>query len=258
MIKMKNVVHICVVSHKHAKLILELNCLADLSKMENVRVYIKCNSKDEHAKELSLYCNNNNIFMYDDNYGMGFGENNNYIFNKILTDEKYNDDDFFLCLNPDVFIKPNVLSSLVILCRRNNIKMSTINLYKNFEKSIVDGNVRVYPSFYSFTKSLLGFGNDCIIDKSSLSDEAYVDWAAGSFLLFDFSTYSKLSGFDERYFMYCEDVDICYRANKQLGIKVKYFNTLEAIHIAQHDNRRLFSKAMFNHIHSAFKFLMSK
>ena len=56
--------------------------------------------------------------------------------------------------------------------------------------------------------------NKTIIDKFSLNEESFTDWAAGSLLLFSADTYKKLNGFDEKYFMYCEDIDICYRYKK--------------------------------------------
>ena len=37
------------------------------------------------------------------------------------------------------------------------------------------------------------------------------DWVNAAFLLFPAPIWKALSGFDERYFMYCEDVDICLR-----------------------------------------------
>jgi N-acetylglucosaminyl-diphospho-decaprenol L-rhamnosyltransferase len=39
-----------------------------------------------------------------------------------------------------------------------------------------------------------------------------VDWACGAFLMLKSSVFKELGGFDERYYMYCEDVDICLRA----------------------------------------------
>ena len=46
--------------------------------------------------------------------------------------------------------------------------------------------------------------------------------------------FKKLHGFDENYFLYFEDVDICYRANK-IGFKVGEVNNpkIQVIHFAQ-------------------------
>ena len=37
------------------------------------------------------------------------------------------------------------------------------------------------------------------------------DWLAGMFLLFNSRAYNEIRGFDEGYFLYIEDVDICSR-----------------------------------------------
>jgi GT2 family glycosyltransferase len=38
-----------------------------------------------------------------------------------------------------------------------------------------------------------------------------VDWASAAFWVVPSTVYSKLGGFDENFFMYCEDVDFCLR-----------------------------------------------
>lgn len=38
-----------------------------------------------------------------------------------------------------------------------------------------------------------------------------IDWVSGAFWVVPSSVYRRLGGFDERYFMYCEDVDFCLR-----------------------------------------------
>jgi GT2 family glycosyltransferase len=69
------------------------------------------------------------------------------------------------------------------------------------------------------------------------------------------NTYRALKGFDEGYFMYCEDIDICYRA-KQLATDILYFQDIKAVHLAQHSNRRVFSKHFFWHLKSIARFLL--
>lgn len=47
------------------------------------------------------------------------------------------------------------------------------------------------------------------------------DWIAGLFMALRAETFSQLRGFDERFHMYCEDVDLCVRAwNAGLSVKV--------------------------------------
>jgi GT2 family glycosyltransferase len=56
-------------------------------------------------------------------------------------------------------------------------------------------------------------------------------------MLFRSSAYAKIAGFDERYFMYVEDVDVCTRLWKA-GLKVMVCPSAVVIHEARHASRR--------------------
>lgn len=62
------------------------------------------------------------------------------------------------------------------------------------------------------------------------SEAADVDWASGALLLVRRSTFDQLGGFDERFFMFMEDVDLCWRA-RQLGWRVAVEPTAGAVHM---------------------------
>jgi len=56
-----------------------------------------------------------------------------------------------------------------------------------------------------------------------------VDWVSGAALLIRRAVYEQLGGFDERFFMYCEDTDLCYRA-WQAGYTVVYYPEPKIVH----------------------------
>jgi len=56
-----------------------------------------------------------------------------------------------------------------------------------------------------------------------------VDWVSGAALFIRRAVYEQLSGFDERFFMYCEDTDLCYRA-WQAGYMVVYYPEPKIVH----------------------------
>ncbi len=58
-----------------------------------------------------------------------------------------------------------------------------------------------------------------------------VDWLAGLFLAMRSDTFDALGGFDDRYFMYCEDVDLCLRA-RQMGLHITQRCDLHITHDA--------------------------
>ncbi len=71
------------------------------------------------------------------------------------------------------------------------------------------------------------------IDKDKPS---YVDWVSGCCLMIRRDFFKLCGGFDDRYFLYFEDVDICRKA-KKYNKSVIYNPLFEIIHDAQHSSR---------------------
>jgi GT2 family glycosyltransferase len=80
-----------------------------------------------------------------------------------------------------------------------------------------------------------------------------VDWVAGMFLLFPSSIYKLIAGFDERYFMYLEDVEIC-RNLRRCGFLVLWVGSTAVIHDASRASRRNLRHLGW-HVTSAFRYL---
>lgn len=62
-------------------------------------------------------------------------------------------------------------------------------------------------------------------------------WLAGMFLLFSADAYRRIGGFDERFFLYCEDYDICARL-RLAGADIALVPAARAVHAAQRDSHR--------------------
>lgn len=60
--------------------------------------------------------------------------------------------------------------------------------------------------------------------------DAQVDWIPGAFVFIPTSVFEELGGFDERFFMYYEEVDLCRRL-RAMGRTVQYWPQLKAMHI---------------------------
>jgi len=97
-------------------------------------------------------------------------------------------------------------------------------------------------------------------NKNQLS---YVDWVSGCFMLVQRKFFEKCKGFDERYFLYFDDVDICRKA-RNLNLNVIYNPNLSIIHNATHESRNtkgiiksvLLNKATRYHLSSWIKYLL--
>jgi GT2 family glycosyltransferase len=65
-----------------------------------------------------------------------------------------------------------------------------------------------------------------------------VDWLSGACMLARRDAFEKAHGFDERYFLYWEDADLCRRL-RGLGYHVRYVPGATAIHRVGHSSRRV-------------------
>ncbi len=245
-------IYISVVSHGHADLIKNLACLSSLC--SDFYVVVKSNLPNENFDHLIGY---ENFHWINDQYRHGFGHNNNIVFNYCKSVLNMTDNDFFIVLNPDVVIAKDELTKLVILMEQDKAFISAINLFKDEYYQVFDNSVRKFPSLSQFVRSFLFSKNSSVLDKNQIFNPCLVDWAAGSFLAFKSRYFSKLGGFDENYFMYCEDIDICYRSFK-LGNQVRFYPQIKALHLAKHENRKLFSKHFYWHFSSVIRFLLTK
>ncbi|MEP9271228.1 glycosyltransferase family 2 protein [Enterobacter hormaechei] len=246
-------IYLSVVSHGHLDIIRSLDSLPQLAKDDDFKICIKDNL---NSHELHDYCKSNNIDYITTNEMLGFGANNNVIYEYYSNEIK--EDDYFVILNPDVKVDSTTLKKAIDKMALQHINLATINLFRNEELTIYDNSIRKFPSLIDFVKSYMIGKNTTIIDKSKIHQPEYVDWAAGSFLIFKSDLFKKLKGFNETYFMYCEDIDICWRANKHYSERVLYYPDLMGIHYAQFSNRRFFSKHFFWHVKSIVTFLTYK
>ncbi len=248
-------INVAVVSHGHYEIIKSLNCLPGLANKSDIRICIIDNVGEP---KLEVYCKMHS-FSYIRNFKFcGFGENNNKAFDFFYKNKTDVENSYFLVLNPDVDITIENVRELAKEMHAREIQLSTINLFKDSNHSVPDNSIRTYPNLYDFFCSFIFGVNKTILNKSLIETPCPVDWAAGSFLMFSSILYKKLLGFDEGYFMYCEDIDICLRSNLFYGQSVVFFPDIKAIHYAAHKNRRVFSKNFLWHVISVVKFLFKK
>jgi GT2 family glycosyltransferase len=57
-------------------------------------------------------------------------------------------------------------------------------------------------------------------------------WVAGMFMLLRSETYTAIGGFDERYYLYYEDVDLCRRLRAR-GLEVVLVPEAHVVHLAR-------------------------
>ncbi|MEC6909373.1 glycosyltransferase family 2 protein [Photobacterium piscicola] len=231
-------IFLSIINHHHDQMIIDNKELALISKKYNI--VIKSNTKASTA--LINYTNKYNIQLIDESYGLGFGCNNNYIFSYLQNTKQISNKDYFLVINPDVTITLDELQKLEKNVNKTTSDIYTIDLYHDISFTQPELSIKKFPTILGPIMGLISktTRNDAY-NKSKITKPTIIDWAAGSFLLFTKSAYETLNGFDGKYFMYFEDVDICRRA-KQKKMHLMYLPNIKAIHKGAFNNRNILSK----------------
>ncbi|MFV0447975.1 MAG: glycosyltransferase family 2 protein [Vibrio sp.] len=243
---------VSVINHNHDDMICTNSTLKELATEHTVLL----KSNTQATSKLQDYCKDNGIILIQGKERKGFGTNNNEVFHYAEQHLELSQNDYFLVLNPDVDVSLESINQLLDTVKTNDYTTSTINLFKNRELTEYDNSIRRFPSIWNPIKSLLKIKRTDHYDKNEINEPTTVDWAAGSFLLFKYDVYKQLNGFDEKYFMYFEDVDICKRIIRN-NYHLYYIPLIKGIHLAQHKNRSLFSLEVFYYLNSYLKYYSS-
>lgn len=243
-----------IVSHHHDDFIVSNahEMLCGLS--GNIKMIVKDNVNSEY---LNQFCKKNDIIYIATKIESGFGRNNNEAVSYIENTFGINNDDYFLFINPDVVISSWTINDFYSYVCDKKILVSTIDLFKDEEFNIRDNFIREFPNILDFASSLLLNKNKTVLNRELITKPVKVSWCAGSFICINAITFTEIYGFDESFYMYCEDVDLCYRLYLK-NTPIYYLPQFRAIHIGMHANRKIFSRAFIWHVNSSVKFLFKK
>ena len=210
---------VSIVSHGHGVMVARL-VHALLGFPEVAQVLVTANIPESLYLPLSL-----RITLIDNPFPKGFGANHNAAF-------EHCHQPFFCPLNPDIEVQGNPFPALLAVLACPEVAM-VAPLVLAHDGSIED-SVRYFPTFRSLARKVLGSADGRYLvtrDQANFHPE----WVAGMFMLFRSHNFARLGGFDEAFFLYYEDVDICVRMWK-LGMKITACTQVSVIHDARRDS----------------------
>jgi len=149
----------------------------------------------------------------------GFGANHNRAFRHCNTD-------CFAVLNPDLRLFDDALGLLLAQFRPDDGLIAPLIL--NPDGSPADAARRVPTPFRLATR---------LLRKAARGPDRDFDWLAGMCLMVNSKAFRALGGFDERYHLYCEDIDLCLRM-RLAGWRVRRVTQAKLVHEAQRASRR--------------------
>jgi len=195
---------------------------------------------------LEAFCNEYKDIRYlHSKVNLGFGAGHNLAFKNLSKSS-----DIHLIVNPDVYFNvDNINKFLKWFYTSKDISLA-IPMVLNPDGSI-QSIVRKIPTPWNLISRRIGLSSGEInIEKNEIND---IPFAHGCFMTFKTAIFAELDGFDERFFMYMEDIDIFIRA-KQFGRTV-----INSNYEIYHEYRKGSSKSirlLVWHIVSAVKFFL--
>ena len=236
-------ISISVVSHLQAGLV--SNLLSDISKFcdtSSVEVILTLNLPEVLPFDQETY--DFPIRVLKNPSPLGFSANHNQAF-------KSAHGKYFCVLNPDVRLANDPFTVLI-----NTLDDQSIGLAAPLVVNAAgepEDSMRSFPSPLEILGKL--FGRDSAMHVTDSGALAFPDWVAGMFMLFRREVFSQVGGFDTRYFLYYEDVDICARLRLE-GYRVAVCCNVPVVHEAQRASHRNFRYLKW-HLSSILRFFSS-
>jgi N-acetylglucosaminyl-diphospho-decaprenol L-rhamnosyltransferase len=139
---------------------------------------------------------------------------------------------YVLLLNPDVEIVSGTFAELVAtLDARPQVGIASV--IQQGSDAQLQHSIRGFPSpWRAFGEALalpLGDWREERPQPGRYREEHSVDWLVGAFLLARAEAVAQIGGLDERFFLYSEETDWCYRA-KAAGWDVRHFPQMVITH----------------------------
>ena len=167
----------------------------------------------------------------DSKENLGFGKGCNLA-------EKHATKPYLFFINPDTIISKNAFREMLNFMEEHPDAGTVGCRILNEDGSLQWACRRSFPTIVSAVSKTIGLAalfpksktlasyNMTYADPDEMTE---VDAISGSFFCIRRDVYEKLNGFDEDFFMYGEDLDLCFRT-KQMGLKNYYTPVTNILH----------------------------
>lgn len=181
---------------------------------------------------------------------IGFGSAHNIAINTYADQSNY-----FLICNPDIYFEQEQFNKFLEFVLKNKAGLYLPKII--YPDGTNQYAARLLPSFLNLFARRFSSYISSILDKKYLlkqyeiNQPCFIPYLSGCFMLFDSNALKSLKGFDERYFMYMEDIDLSRRCANSFDNL--YYPNATIIHKheqASYKNRML----LIAHLRSAFQY----
>lgn len=217
----------------------------------NLKLYIIDNSPTDDLRHLF---HDNRIEYIFNNANLGFGRGHNIAIKRALEESKYH-----LCLNPDIYFSKDVLRKIIDYMDSNPNVGQLLPKILNNDGVLVCKQRHLLPTpFITFFRGIFGgfpftrrLTDRYFTRFKSYEEEMSSPFLSGCFVFLRNSVIEEVGMFDERYFMYYEDVDLSRRIFSHIGNI--YWPGVTITHIGHMDSHKSWKLARI-HLQSAIRY----
>jgi N-acetylglucosaminyl-diphospho-decaprenol L-rhamnosyltransferase len=233
-------ISVSIVSHGHAALVASL--LSDLAGCTENGIDAIVTVNVPETPELEPGSFPFPVALIRNDAPRGFAANHNAAFRRSRGE-------YFCVLNPDIRIRHDPFPRLVDALRDLRVAVSAPLVLG--PDGQVEDSARRFPTPGILFRKLIGA--HATLEYSFDAPVVFPDWVAGMFMLFKRESFAALEGFDERYHLYYEDVDLCSRA-RDSGMEIALVTGASVVHDARRASRRNLWHMLW-HARSALRYL---
>lgn len=169
------------------------------------------------------------IVLLETGKNLGFGKGNN-------EGVKHAKGEYLLLINNDTILQDNLSPVLETVKQDRTIGVAGIKMLNGEAEYLPSVGKFPNPSSLFRMKSMFNMG--VAFKTGNFSKGQYeVDWLTGSLMFIPKKVYAQVGGFDEDYFMYVEDVDLCKKI-ADAGYKRVFLPRYSYIHFVGHDKSK--------------------
>lgn len=156
----------------------------------------------------AIYLNKNNGFASSSNLGATYAT------------------DKILFLNPDTELGTDsidILEKHMARSKANIIGGKSLKVATKGQHRTAYNSVSLRTMLFEFCNlgKILNVSSNFYFDNDSINKDTVVTGVSGGFMMIDTNSFRSLNGFDDKFFMYLEDVDLCVRAS-EMNMKIVY------------------------------------
>ncbi len=241
----------CIVTYNNEKTIsAAISSLLSIPGMEPNNLYVVDNASTDNTLSL-IKKEFPSINLQPLSVNIGFGQGHNHILPLLQSD-------YHMIVNPDVSFQPEEVMRMVTFMQNNpqTVLLSPKVLFPNGNEQFLPKELPTFRYlaggfFEKYASIFSKWRKEYTWQNKTITTPVPIDFATGCFMFLSTQAYNQINGFDPRYFLYMEDIDLT-RELAKIGDVIYHPHIVITHHWARSSAKNIKSTKL--HLQSVLKY----